>query len=252
LTDRTRPLSIKHYDIHGFRDCSVHLLSEKPFEIFINGRKAYEVMATPGNEAEISAGLLFSAGYLDESFNFNGLVPENSRINYHIPGIDFNEKVIFVSSSCGPVSSGITEPGDCSDEDHVLHAADIFNMRTLLEEQQALYSITGASHGVAAFDANCRCLSFVEDMGRHNALDGVIGSLLMRKMLNEACFYFTTSRLSVEMAGKVINAGALLVAGVSAPTAMAVEMCRRSRVSVVGRLKESSFSVYAEGAVCIS
>ncbi len=116
-----------------------------------------------------------------------------------------------------------------------------------MQAEQQHFRGTGASHAAAIFDAEGELLAFGEDIGRHNALDKAIGKLLLADQLARGRAAVLSGRCSFEMALKAARAGLPVVAGVSAPTHLAVELAAEVGMTLVGFVREQTLTVYVDG-----
>ncbi len=124
-----------------------------------------------------------------------------------------------------------------------LSADSLLQARTLLESQQVLFQATGGTHSAALFGPGLGLAALAEDVGRHNALDKVIGQTL-GKDLSAGVLLILSSRLNSEMVGKAIQAKIPFLAGVSAPTQAGVELAEQSGMTLAGFLRPERFNLY--------
>ena len=123
---------------------------------------------------------------------------------------------------------------------------DVLQKATMtLTDYQPLQRLTGAVHGAAWFDPEGSMVCVCEDVGRHNALDKLIGCLSKRKLLGKSGFLLLSSRASYEMVQKAAMAGIAIVVAVSAPTAMAIDIARKASISLVGFSRDGRHVVYS-------
>ncbi|MDH4179768.1 MAG: formate dehydrogenase accessory sulfurtransferase FdhD, partial [Armatimonadota bacterium] len=116
-----------------------------------------------------------------------------------------------------------------------------------LEEAQQYFRPTGGTHAAGLFDASGELVSFAEDVGRHNALDKAIGRLLLQDRLEEARVAVLSGRCSFEMVQKSARGGIPVVAGVSAPTSLALALAERAGITLIGFLREETLTIYHDG-----
>jgi FdhD protein len=124
---------------------------------------------------------------------------------------------------------------------------DTASLHALLAEmgrRQTVFAATGGAHAAAVFDAQGRILALAEDLGRHNALDKVIGRCLLDGIDTASCGVLLSSRLSLEMVTKAARARFQVVAAVSAPTSLAVEVAERRGLTLCGFLRGDRCTVY--------
>ncbi len=128
---------------------------------------------------------------------------------------------------------------------HRIHLGAILGLKDLFEARQTIFPLTGSTHSASVFDVNSNLLAFAEDIGRHNAFDKVIGKLVLEGATQHAFLAIVSSRLSFEMLQKAAVLGLEILAGLSAPTSMAVSMAERLNITLIGFLREDSMSIYS-------
>jgi FdhD protein len=239
---------------------------EEPLEIRVGGRSVAVVMRTPGHDRELAAGFLVTEGLLhrrDDLFDMvrcttgDGSGPgaeENVLDVVLAPGatVDLSRltRHVFTSSSCGICSKAtidavraqfapITRP--LSPRRDVLVA-----LPGRLAAAQEVFVATGGLHASALFDGDGRLEVLREDVGRHNALDKVIGHAFFAERLPlDRCILLVSGRVSFELMQKALAAGIPVVAAISAPTTAAVEFAEASGQTLVGFLRGERMNVYA-------
>ena len=240
------------------------LAREEPLEIRVGGRNVAVTMRTPGHDKELAAGFLLSEGIIHRSGDIVDIVDcegcevsefRNTLDVLLAPGVhvDFERlaRHVFASSSCGvcgkasidavrqnfpPVQAGTP----------VVPMATIVRLPEILRSAQATFSKTGGLHASAIFDRDGRLIVLREDVGRHNALDKVIGHGLLRGLLPfDAHLLLVSGRTSFEIMQKALAARISIVCGVSAPSSLAVEFARESGQTLVGFLRGDAMNIYA-------
>jgi FdhD protein len=119
-------------------------------------------------------------------------------------------------------------------------------LMTAMRELQTVFAETGGAHAAAIFDQQARIVAVAEDLGRHNALDKVIGKCLLREVNLAACGVLLSSRLSLEMITKAIRAGLEIIAAVSAPTSLAIEIADRFGITLCGFVRGGRATIYSQ------
>jgi FdhD protein len=257
---RTERLIVTTTTPTGRRRRPDDLIVEEPMTIQLDGVVVSTTMRTPGHDFELAAGFCFTEGLLA------GALVEGVRYcaNGTAPATAFNEVTVETggvapnpSPRLGPVSSSC---GWCGrDQIEVLVArltplppsapiapAVMAAVPDRVLGGQGLFARTGAVHAAAAFDQDGEVLLTREDVGRHNAVDKVVGALLLAGELPAAGHgLFVSGRASVEMVQKAWAAGFGSLVAVSAPTALAVHAARRAGLSLVGFVRGDSFNQYA-------
>jgi len=245
------------------------LAVEEPLEIQIAGRSVAVVMRTPGNDRELAAGFLISEGLVrvrDEILDLVYCRPEGRGSNGEesvgarenmlnvllAPGVtvDFDRlsRHLFTSSSCGICSKTTIEAVRAQFPPLTAPLAPNRDVLARLPEQlraaQAAFTATGGLHASGLFNAAGVLQVVREDVGRHNALDKVIGWAFFEHRLPLAGHILLVSgRVSFELMQKALAAGIAAVAAISAPTSAAVEFARESGQTLVGFLRPSSGGV---------
>ena len=250
------------------------LAAEEPLEIVIQrGDGAQEpvtvTMRTPGADFELVSGFLFAEGIVDR-------LEDIAAIRY-CPGIGggneqlYNrvevrlashasleplarERRFYTSSSCGVCGMASIDAVmalGCPPVDATLTVSDetLLALPAQLREEQTIFQRTGGLHAAALFDARGRLALLREDVGRHNAMDKLVGaSLLAGELPMGQRIVLLSGRLSFELVQKAARAGVPVLAGVSAPSSLAVELAERTGITLVGFLREMSFNVYTGGS----
>jgi FdhD protein len=237
---------------------------EEPLEIRLGGMSLAVTMRTPGDDEELVAGLLFSEGAIASADDLDVVArypgPEGERdtgnvINVLLRGdVTAARKLLrrnfIAASSCGvcgkstieaighslpPVASALVAP------------VSLFGrIARAMNEAQPIFDKTGGLHAAGLFDAEGRLVVLREDIGRHNAVDKVIGHLVLaRRMPLDRHILMVSGRASYEIMQKALKARIPVVAAVSAPSSMAVQMAQASDMTLVGFLREGGFNVYA-------
>lgn len=234
------------------------LAEEEALQISVNGEPFTVTMRSPGFEEELSRGLLFTEDLYRESSpepeyeitdrNEYGVTTAlNVYVPEHLLLRSFDgERRIASTSSCGlcgktsfeahaqPVSSDTLQ----FDPETILRFFD------LMRRQQPEFTRCGGTHAAALFDKQGNALTVREDIGRHNAVDKAIGSLLQRGMLQEACCMAVSGRISYEIVSKSLAAGIALLASVSAPSTLAVKTAEKNGMTLIAFCREDKFTVY--------
>ncbi len=241
-----------------------YLAAEEPLEIRIGNHPLSVTMRTPGNDIELAAGFLFTEGlvqgrdeirHLEDNQGSNeanrGNVVRAELAPQSKPDLDKLRRNFFAASSCGICGKASID----SVRSRSLHPPDP-NFRTTAEiliglpdslrASQAVFGRTGALHAAALFDRKGSLLVVREDIGRHNAVDKVIGWALLenRIPLSEAIL-MVSGRGGFEIVQKAIVAGLPIVASVSAPSSLAVRLARELQLTLVGFLRDRRFLIYS-------
>ncbi len=236
------------------------LAVEESLSISLNNEPFTVTMRTPGFEKQLVRGLLYTEEVYRNELVFSDLEITSTGSNGHITGVniilpeaailkDFVKSRNLVSASscglCGRTSFEETISSRVVSYEGVIHPSLIFNMFEHMADHQFSFIKTGGTHASAAFLADGTMLSVMEDIGRHNAVDKVIGDLLDKKKLNEANVLLVSGRISYEIVNKVVSAGIPILASVSAPSDMAVNIAAKSGVTLMAFCRTNKLTVYS-------
>jgi FdhD protein len=238
---------------------------EEPLEIRIEGRSIAVVMRTPGHDRELAAGFLLSEGVISspgEIFEISecpgnaqnarelGNLLEVLLVKGNSFDVESLTRHVFSSSSCG-VCGKATIESVFGNFPKIRSAAKIAPAQIAtypdkLRAAQAAFDKTGGLHASAIFNPEGDVVVLREDVGRHNALDKVIGwSLLEDRLPLSGHTLLLSGRISFELMQKALAAGIPTVAGISAPSSLAVEFARESGQTLIGFLRGETMNIYA-------
>jgi FdhD protein len=235
------------------------LALEESLSISINDIPFTITMHTPGNEKELVRGLLFTEGIYQDikvhpeitvtAANNNGF-PIKLNVHIHEENLlkEFSGSRNMSSvSSCG--ICGKTELEDYSalsflQEDGVLDASRVPGMFEQMRSRQSAFDQSGGTHAAAAFDLKGDLLMVKEDIGRHNAVDKVIGALIYEGKLAQAKFLTVSGRISYEIVSKAFVAGIPFLGSVSAPSTLAVETAENAGMTLLAFCRNDNLTVY--------
>jgi FdhD protein len=221
-------------------------------------------MRTPGADFELAAGFLFSEGVVDGGeriaairYCTEGPQAYNVVTAFLAPGAAFDpadlQRNFYATSSCGVCGKASIEAvlgPACPrvDEGPRVDPAVLVRLPDLLRAAQAVFDRTGGLHAAAHFTPAGRLVRVREDVGRHNAMDKLVGAALLEGdvPLSDAVV-LVSGRLSFELVQKATRAGVPLLAGVSAPSSLAVELAERAGMTLAGFVRGAGFNVYTGG-----
>lgn len=225
-----------------------------------NNRKTHDLVVTmrsPGQDKELALGYLFSEGIIGKKEDVNKIhLIDDNQLNIHLqPNIDFNHdfhsKSSFANSACGLCSKTNLEQLDqttCyfpSPGFPIIRPTVLNKLSEILYQQQSLFKLTGGMHAAALFDTNGRLILSHEDVGRHNALDKLLGCSLQQGQLPwRDKILLMSSRLSYELVQKAAMAGTPILAALGAPTSLALEMAEQSGMTLIAFLRADRFNIY--------
>jgi FdhD protein len=267
---RVRVVKVNDEESIGTTDA---LAIEEPLEIRLehgptNDRVVQNVsvtMRTPGNDAELAAGFLFTEGIIkntgdianiDHCFIACAENKENVILVKLAEGVEPNlrnsERNFYTTSSCGVCGKGSIEAirtvsaYEGRTDDHLaINSEILYGLPGVLQQHQHVFADTGGLHASALFDTEGQLLLVREDVGRHNALDKLIGAALAKVWLplNNGILLLS-GRASFELVQKVAMAGIKIIASVGAPSSLAVELAAEFNITLAGFLRNRRFNIY--------
>jgi FdhD protein len=247
---------------------------EEPLEIRLgyttpDGRATRSIsitMRTPGNDQELAAGFLFTEAIISQASDIASIEtcgpPAPDSGNHNVIRVDLAASVtvdlgrlqrhFYTTSSCGVCGKTSldalrvngAEPLEMTDT--TFSRAVLTGIPEALREAQHTFDKTGGLHAAAAFNSEGDLIVVMEDVGRHNAVDKVVGSLLLNNSLPANNLGLMVSgRTSFELMQKTLVAGMPLLAAVSAPSSLAVQLAKEFNMSLIGFLRGDTFNIYA-------
>jgi len=242
------------------------LAVEEPLEIRVNGRSVAVTMRTPGYDRELAAGFLFTEGVIRSADDLLDLLvcrdlPDGQQGNIidaqvrRELAIDFDRltRHVFGTSSCGlcgkATLDSVFQSTPPVDSDATFDPAVVTTLPRRIQAMQPGFDSTGGLHASALFNNEGQLRVIREDVGRHNALDKVIGHALLAGDMNKSplrdTMLLVSGRVSFELVQKALVAGIPLIAGIGAPSSLAVECAQRGGQTLVGFLRADRMNVYA-------
>ncbi len=235
------------------------LAAEEPLEIRVDGHSVAVVMRTPGEDRELAAGFVVTEGIARRAADIvditRGRECETNVIDVLLTesgALDLGRltRHVFSSSSCGICGKATIESIQGQfpplDDKTRVEAKVLLALPGRLAAAQAAFQRTGGLHACALFDAGGNLLALREDVGRHNALDKVIGWALRRDMLPlRGRIALLSGRASFEMMQKALAAGISIVAAISAPSSLAVEFAEANGQTLAGFVRGTRMNIYA-------
>ncbi|HUO04430.1 MAG TPA: formate dehydrogenase accessory sulfurtransferase FdhD [Candidatus Binataceae bacterium] len=238
------------------------LAVEEPLEIRLAGKRFTLTMRTPGHDEELVAGFLFAEGFIENADELGQVrrvrdrrgAPEPNAIDIvlNVPAAGLRDRLkrnFVISSSCGVCGKttidAIRRRVKPSSKSARVAPTVLLGLSDRLRESQPVFAATGGLHAAALFDLAGTLIVAREDVGRHNAVDKVVGYALRRGMLPlNRHLMMVSGRLSFEIVQKAAAAGLPIVAAVSAPSSLAAELAAKIGTTIVGFLRGGSFNVY--------
>jgi FdhD protein len=246
------------------------LAAEEPLGIRVNGAALTMTMRTPGDDVELAAGFLVSEAIVgspadiaeiklcdgascghDHSHDDLGNIAD-VRLAPGVPVRAGAQRTFMTTSACGVC--GKTSIADLcvlpraalSDDGTVFSPAVLATLPGLLRDAQRVFDRTGGLHAAGLFTSSGELIAVREDIGRHNAVDKIIGwALLSGRLPLTGCALLVSGRASFELVQKAVLAGIPLLAAVSAPSSLAAELASEAGLTLVGFLRGQSMNIYA-------
>ena len=252
---------------HGARqDVDDLVVVEEPLEIRVHGETLAVTMRTPGHDSELALGLLFSEGVIESREDLGRVAhcgkPGEDGFGNTIdvtaaPGSVLDSERValarrgtLTTASCGVCGrrsvDDLLERATPLEDESRFSRAVLEQVTERLAEAQPIFARTGGLHAAAAADGTGSLEHVREDVGRHNAVDKVIGRMLLDGALPaRGKLLVVSGRTSFEIVQKALLAGFPVLVAVSAPTSLAVETARRGGLTLIGFCRDRSFNVYS-------
>jgi FdhD protein len=238
------------------------LAVEEPLEIRVRGKSVAITMRTPGHDEELAFGFLLSEGIIQKRSDVVEVAycQQGEAANYQntlnvflAPDVEVNfeelTRHVFASSSCGLCGKASIETVHqhfAPVESNVTIAPEVvLQLPNRLRSAQETFSKTGGLHAAGIFDVEGNLLVLREDVGRHNAVDKVLGHCFLKQIPLHNHVLLVSGRASFEIMQKALAAGIPIVCAVSAPSSLAVEFASESGQTLVGFLRGESMNIYS-------
>ena len=268
--DASRPVSIDRFEAGGWAKTDDEIATEEPLQLLLDGEPLSVIMRTPGNDIELAIGLLHGERVItsrDDVASLRISAEANERESALPVTADLIEsnavdvrlrataarrprRSFLSSSACGVC--GATTMEDLAHDHAPLGDGPVVDARQLppladrLRERQRLFEKTGGLHAAGLFDATGELIALREDIGRHNAVDKVVGrAVLDRKIPLSHAVLAVSGRAGYELVQKAVAAGIPIMVAVGAPSTLAVATAQRFGLTLVGFLRGERFNVYS-------
>jgi FdhD protein len=263
-------IRIRRWDAGGWSDSPDAVVTEEPLQLMLDGDALSVVMRTPGNDIELALGLMYAEGIVrslddvrelrisaesgetETAIQIDASMVESNQVDVHLARAPRRkpERSMLSSSACGVCGAVLIE--DLRRDLAVLPAGPEVDASLLpglvdvLRSGQGVFDRTGGLHAAGLFSSSGGLLCAREDVGRHNAVDKVVGRLLLDGGLPARQTVLVVSgRAGYEIVQKSITAGIAVLAAVGAPSSLAVALSREFNQTLVGFLRGQRFNVYA-------
>ncbi|MCM4152120.1 formate dehydrogenase accessory sulfurtransferase FdhD [Arenibacter sp. N53] len=238
---------------------------EEPLEISISlikvdppitNKSISITMRTPGHDRDLAIGFLFTEGIIIASHQISGVILDDNSVEVQLNNseeVDLSklERHFYTSSSCGVCGKASIEALKTvcrlpsSPSDFLIEKNLIKSFPGILQQQQNIFNNTGGIHAAALFNTQGQLINVREDVGRHNALDKLIGNSLQQENLPlNQYLLFLSGRASFELIQKAAMAGIHFIMAVGAPSSLAVELAEEHDITLIGFLSETRYNIY--------
>jgi FdhD protein len=261
--ERVMSVRVLHWQGNEQGEREEHLTIEEPFEIHMDGRSIAIIMRTPGHDHELALGFLLTEGIilcredvldLHDACDVEGLplanVVELTLRAERREGVRNATRHFAVSASCGLCGKESIADVLCASEplpgdDLRIPAALLYGLPEQLRKAQSVFTHTGGLHAAGLFTPQGELVLLREDVGRHNALDKLIGyGLLHHTLPYSRLILLVSGRTSFEIIQKALRARIPCIAAISAPSSLAVELAAQSGITLIGFLRDHTMNVY--------
>jgi FdhD protein len=273
----TRPaapdVTVRRWNAGRWSDAPDAVVMEEPLQLMLEGKELSVVMRTPGDDIELVLGLLFAEGIIrgvddidvirisaeseegEGGVSVDASIVESNQVDVHLKRSPRRrpERSMLASSACGVCGAVLIE--DLRRDLEVLPAGPSLEARVLpslveeLRSGQGVFDRTGGLHAAGLFSARGEAIVVREDVGRHNAVDKIVGRMLLDDQVPvRGGVLVVSGRAGYEIVQKSVNAGVPVLAAVGAPSSLAVALAREFNQTLVGFLRGERFNVYSAPA----
>jgi len=239
------------------------VLIEKPVDITVNSISLVNIICLPKDLKELAIGFLFSIGIINsikdikqinvDDVEYRISIDLNEAVEFNVESLDLSPTSRVVDTTCGipspwrkqiKKSLNNTEKSLSAESDIKIPSDLIFNSIKRMQIETPLYRETGGCHGAAIFNFNGELIGINEDIGRHNAIDKVIGEMLLKNQLFEDKFLTSTGRLTGDCVLKAVRAGIPIVASLSAAIESGIRLAFAYGITLIGFVRGSRMNIY--------
>jgi len=268
----TRDVTVTRIGAGGVTRTRDVAAAEEPLDVRLHGRSFAVIMRTPGEDRALAAGFLLSERIIRSAADLGAVEhcrhPDESRAHHvvdvflvggaaaRVPAMLEQRRQVVANSSCGICGRATIDELASDIEplaiDRTMTVDVIRALPGRLRARQTMFEETGGLHGAALFDPDGVLVGSAEDVGRHNAVDKVIGSRLLEHAHGSppaiASALMVSGRVSFEIVQKAWLGGIEVVAAISAPTSLAIELAEAAGITLLGFVRESSLNIYTHTA----
>lgn len=248
--------TVQSYSIAGFKEFVDQVADEEPLQITVDGFPVAVVMRTPGSDLDLVRGFLLTEGFLTDLSQLARVdleQKENHALVFLAEGVEFDRaklsRNLFSASSCGICGKAsietIRQQHEAVGDGFRISQEVLLTFPDQMRAAQDTFEQTGGIHAAALFDGEGQLLVLREDVGRHNAIDKVIGWAARETIERSETVLQVSGRVSFEVMQKALAAGIPIVSAISAPSSLAVEFARESNQTLIGFLRPPTFNLYS-------
>lgn len=213
-------------------------------------------MRTPGADRELAVGFLFGEGIIKHPSEIEKINSQENKVLIHLKrGVVFElkniERHFYTSSSCGVCGKSSTDAvkivsnSQKNESNFSLNAELILSLASKMKDKQVNFQQTGGLHSSSLFSEKGEFIALFEDVGRHNALDKLIGSaILSGNLAFKNQILLLSGRISFELVQKAVFAGISVICAIGAPSSLAIDLAKEFNICLIGFLKKDSFNIY--------
>jgi FdhD protein len=270
----TRGVPVTRVSAEGVSHTTDVAAAEEPLDVRLHGRSFAVIMRTPGEDRALAAGFLLSERVIRTADDIGAIEhcrhPDQTKAHHvvdvylvgdaasRVSGMLENRRQVIANSSCGVCGRATIDElrADIAPltAEWTVDVGVIRQLPNRLRARQSRFDETGGLHGVAIFATDGALLASAEDVGRHNAVDKSIGALLLKdgssaeglpaEALAQAGMLMVSGRVSFEIVQKAWLGGIPIVAAISAPTSLAIELAHESGITLLGFVREAGLNIY--------
>jgi FdhD protein len=264
----TRGVDVTRVSADGITRTTDVAAAEEPLDVRLHGRSFAVIMRTPGEDRALVAGFLLSERIVRSRDDIGAIEhcrhPDETKAHHvvdvflcgdaaaRVPQLLASRRDFIANSSCGVCGRATIEELRANiDPLAASWSAPLELMRELpdrLRSHQSKFDETGGLHGAALFTADGSFITSAEDVGRHNAVDKAIGTLLLQETAIAPGMLMVSGRVSFEIVQKAWVAGIPLVAAISAPTSLAIDLAQEAGITLLGFVREKSLNIYTHAS----
>jgi len=244
---------IKYSLEHGLEEIYDIVIKEEPINVFINNEHYVTLLSTPYMIKELVVGHLLSEGIINSFKEIDEIHIMKNNVMVHIPKeknikLELSKKIKLITSACGNLSDFFKLLDTLYKKplslNFKIHFEKILLAFKKLNENTIIYRRTGGTHAAALFNELAELIYLAEDIGRHNAIDKVIGKAAIDNLNYENVFLATTGRQTIEMVLKAIRVGIPIVASISAPSEKSIKIADKYGLTLIGFVRGNRFNIY--------